>query len=105
MNVFAIVTVVTDLAAAVCAIAFVAMYGRRGWWRSRTGTNLMGLSAAVALAALLAAVSWLVVAVGEQAWFSWLAPLAAIVWMLIAGGFLARISDLKRAERDQGSHG
>ena len=101
MNVFAVAVVAADLAAAVCAIVFVAMYGRRGWWKSRTGTNLMGMSATVALAAILAGVSWAVVAVGSHEWFTWLAPLAATVWMLIAGGFLARIADLKRAEKDK----
>ena len=78
MNVFAIAVVAANLAAAVCAIVFVA---------------------------ILAGVSWAVVAVGSHEWFTRLAPLAATVWMLIAGGFLARIADLKRAEKDKGNRG
>lgn len=105
MNVFAIAVVAANLAAAACAIVFVAMYARRRWYTSRTGRNLMGMSATVALAAILAGISWAVVAVGSHEWFTWLAPLAAVVWMLIAGGFLARIADLKRAEKDKGNRG
>lgn len=97
---FAAVVVAADVSAAVCAGAFVAMYARRRWYTSRTGRNLMGMSAVICVAALLAGASWLVVAAGRHEWFSWLAPIAAVVWMLIAGGFLARIADLKRAEKD-----
>ena len=101
MNASAIAVVAANLTAAVCAIVFVAMYGRRRWYTSRTGRNLMGMSATVALAAILAGISWVVVAVESHEWFTRLAPLAAVVWILIAGGFLARIADLKRAEKDK----
>lgn len=94
-----ILTIIADLAAAACSGAFVIMYARRAWWRSKTGRNLMFLSVAVCVAALLAACSWLLVAVGHPAWFQYLAPVAAGVWIIIAGGFIARIGDLKRAER------
>lgn len=99
MNI-AYLTVVCDLLAGVCASVFIGMYARRRWWASRTGFNLMCMSIAVLIAAVLAAASWAVVASGKHNFFTWLAPVAALTWLVIAGGFIARIGDLRRSEKN-----
>lgn len=59
------------------------------------------MSIAVLVAAVLAAASWAVVASGNHNLFIWLAPVAALTWLVIAGGFIARIGDLRRAEKER----
>lgn len=85
-----------------CASCFIVQYARRSWRRSRVGVNLMAMSIAVMLLAILAGACWLLIALERSRLLPLLAPLSAIAWVIVGGGFIARTIDMRKAYSQKG---